>query len=91
MDTLTISKDPGEMMQHNAVFHQSLHCLLRLKEPSGTEIHHYLEISTCDPLKYKMGNPILMYQNVWENPSEYKGLKQITQYLVHAKVHNCLT
>ena len=24
-----------------------------------TEMHHYLEISTCDPLKYKMGNSIL--------------------------------
>ena len=27
-------------MQHNAAFHQGLHCLLRLKEPSGTEIDH---------------------------------------------------
>ena len=32
------SKDSDEM-QHNAAFHQGLHCLLRLKQPSGTEIH----------------------------------------------------
>ena len=41
--TLANSKDPGEM-QHNAAFHQDLNCLLRLKQPSGTEIHHNLEI-----------------------------------------------
>ena len=59
MGTLENSEDPDEM-QHNAAFHQGLHCLLRLKQPSGTEIHHNLKISTCDPLKYKMGNPILI-------------------------------
>ena len=56
-----------------AAFHEDLHCLLRLKQPSGTEMHS-LEISTCDPLKYKMGIPYLLNQDVWENPSEYKGL-----------------
>ena len=45
-------------MQHNAAFHQGLHCFLRLKQPSGTEIHHDLETSTCDPIKCKMSNPI---------------------------------
>ena len=35
MGTLTKSEDPDEM-QHNAAFHQGLHCLLRLKQPSGT-------------------------------------------------------
>ena len=64
--TLGYSGDPDD----NADFHQGLHCLLRLKQPSGTEIQHNTESSTCDPLKYKMGNPIL----IWENPSEYKGL-----------------
>ena len=67
MNTLASSEDPDEM-QHNAAFHQCLHCLLRL----GTEIHHNIENSTCNPLKYKMGSSILI---VWENPSEYKGLK----------------
>ena len=50
--------DPDEM-QHNAAFHRVLHCLLRLKQASGTEIHHYLEKkSTCDHLKYTVGRPI---------------------------------
>ena len=39
MGTFSNSEDPDEM-QHNATFHQGLHCLLRLKQPSGTEIHH---------------------------------------------------
>ena len=34
--TLANSEDPNEM-QHDAAFHQ---CLLGLKQPSGTEIHH---------------------------------------------------
>ena len=59
MGTLTDSEDPDEM-QHNAAFHQGLRCLLRLKHPSGTEKHYNLETSTCDPLKYKMGYPILI-------------------------------
>ena len=28
-----------------------------------TKMHHDLEISTCDPLKYKMDNPILIVSN----------------------------
>ena len=58
MGTLSNSEDPGEM-HYIAAFHLGLQCLLRLKLPSGTEIHHNLETSTYDPLKYKMGNPIL--------------------------------
>ena len=50
MGTLANSDDPDEM-QHDAAFHQGLHCLLRLKQPSGTEIHQNLEDSTFDPLK----------------------------------------
>ena len=51
MGALANSEDPDEM-QHYAAFHQGLHCLLRLKQPSasGTEIHHNLETSTCDSL-----------------------------------------
>ena len=45
MGTLANSEDPDEM-QHKAAFHQGLLCLLRFKQPSGTEIHHNLEIST---------------------------------------------
>ena len=28
-----------EEMQHRAAFNQGLHCLLKFKQPSGTEIH----------------------------------------------------
>ena len=52
-------EDPDEM-QRNAVFHQGLHCLLRLKQPSGKAIHHNSENSTCNTFKYMMGNPILI-------------------------------
>ena len=37
MCTLANSEDPDEM-QHNAAFHQGLHCLLRLKKASEKEI-----------------------------------------------------
>ena len=37
-------------------FHQGLQCSLRINQPSGTEIHHNLENSTCDLL----GNPIFV-------------------------------
>ena len=46
--TLVHSEDPDEM-QHDAAFHQGLHCLLRLKQHSVTEIYHNLENFTCDP------------------------------------------
>ena len=59
MITLANSEDPDEM-QHKAAFHQCLHCLLTLIQPSGTEMHHILETSTCDPFKHKMGHPILI-------------------------------
>ena len=68
MGTLANSEDPDEM-QHNAAFHQGLHCLLRLKPNSRTKTHNNLENSTCDPLECKRDNPMFnMYQCVWENP-----------------------
>ena len=51
MGTLTHlanSEDPDEM-QHNAAFHQGLHCLQRLKQPSEAEEHHNSEKSTYGP------------------------------------------
>ena len=51
-------QNPDEM-QHKAAFHQGLHCLLRLKQSSGTEIH-------CDLLKYTMGNLILIVSKCME-------------------------
>ena len=59
MGTLSNSEDPDEM-QHNAAFHLGLHCLLTLNKPSLAEIHHNFKTSTRYPLKYKMGNPILI-------------------------------
>ena len=59
MSTLANREDPDEM-QHNAAFHLCLHCKLRLKKPSETELHYNLENSTCDPLKYTIGSPILI-------------------------------
>ena len=43
MGTLANSEDPDEM-QHDAAFHLGLHCLLRLKQPPRTEVHHNSEI-----------------------------------------------
>ena len=65
--TLADSEDPDEM-QHNAAFHRGLRCLLRLKQPSGTEIHNNSELSSCDPLKYTMGSPILIV-SIWMGKS----------------------
>ena len=43
MGTLANSEDSIEML-YNSAFHESaLLLLLRLKQPSGTEIHHNLE------------------------------------------------
>ena len=39
-----------------------LHCLLRLKQSSGTEILHFIEFSICDPWT----TPYLLYQYVWD-------------------------
>ena len=64
------SEDPDEM-QHKAAFHLGLHCLLRLKQPPGKEIHHNLEIiSIC------MENSIRIQRvNTWF-PSKHELSKQ---------------
>ena len=67
------SEDSGEM-QHNAAFHQGLHCSLLSKQSSWTEVRHNLQNSTRDPLKYKMDSPILIVSIHMGNPLEYKGL-----------------
>ena len=74
--TLANSKDPDEM-QHNAAFHQGLHCLLRLKQPSETALHHNLENSTCDHLKYTMGSPILIVSICLGNSIRIQRIKEI--------------
>ena len=40
-------------MQHDAAFHQDLLCLQRKKQIFMTEMHHNLEISPGNPIKYK--------------------------------------
>ena len=42
-------------------------------QSSGSEVHVYLEISTCDPLNIEETIPSLLHFSVWDNPSEYKG------------------
>ena len=37
MGMLANSEDPDEMQQYAALHHQGLHCLLKLKQTSGTE------------------------------------------------------
>ena len=56
---LANSEDQDEIQQ-NSAFHLGLHCLSRLEQSSGPAIHHNLENSTCDPLKYTMGSSILI-------------------------------
>ena len=67
MGTLANSVDPDEM-QHNAAFHQGLHCLQRLKHPSGTEIHHYLEVlfMNSEQLDFLL-NPFFVFRNLYVN------------------------
>ena len=54
---------------------------VKLKQPTEREIHHNLETSTADPLKYKMGNPILIVisvcmEKIHQN-TKYYGLKPL--------------
>ena len=56
--TLSNSEDPDEM-PHKATFHQDLHGLIRQKQSSETEIHHFIEILTGNPLKNNMNNSML--------------------------------
>ena len=79
--TLTNSEDLDEM-QHDAVFHQGLHCLLKLKQPSGTEIHHNLENSTCESLKCKMCNPVLIVSICMGNSIRIQRVKYKTHTLI---------
>ena len=59
MGTFANIEDPDDM-HPNAAFYQGMYCLLRLKQRSGTEIHHNLENPTCDPLNCKMDNFVLI-------------------------------
>ena len=67
---LDIDKQVPFITARTQMTYRLLHCLLRYKHSSGTDIHHYIEVLTDNPLKYKMDNSILLYQDLWENPSE---------------------
>ena len=56
MGTLANSVDPDEL-QHNASFHQGLHCLLPQNLSSEEEIQFFVEIMACDPSIYAMNHP----------------------------------
>ena len=51
-------------MRHDVAFHRGLYCLQSSKQIFMVEMHHNLEITFCDPLKYKMGNSILILLNL---------------------------
>ena len=57
MGTLAKSEDSDEML-HNSAFHQSLHCLLRLKQFSEAEI------------SILVGNYNLWPLNIYNEPSQ---------------------
>ena len=68
-------------MQHNAAFHQGLHCLLRLKQSLGTEIHHKFENYICEPFKLQNGQShTYCVKSVCANSSAYKGKRTCDKY-----------
>ena len=68
--TLTNSKDPDEMPHNVAFIRICTVCKDRNK------FHHNLEISTCDHLKYKMGNPILIRSTFMGKSIRMKRVKE---------------
>ena len=53
------NSEDTDKMPHNAVFHQSLHCLLI--QDGTSDIQYLLEIMTCDHSLYTMDGPELFY------------------------------
>ena len=51
-------------MPHKAAFHQSVHCLL-IKNNLQRQQNIIFEGLTCNPLKYKINNPYLLYQDIY--------------------------
>ena len=63
LNFLQTVKTSDEML-HNETFHQALHILPR-QNRSSEKFNFLGEISTCDPLKYKLWTA---YQSVWKIP-----------------------
>ena len=68
------SEDPDEML-HNLAFHQGLHFLHKKK--MSTETHHNIEISTCDPLKYKIDSQAITYSLVLICTGKFISMKRV--------------
>ena len=80
MGTLTNSEYPDEM-QHYAAFHRGLHCLLRLKQPLGTEILNKFKNYICEPFKIHNGlSHVYCVKFVFANSSAYKGKRTCDKY-----------
>ena len=63
MGTISDSADPDEM-QHNAAFHQCLHCLLSFATPFRNRNISLFREKIPVILKYKMDNPILLIVSI---------------------------
>ena len=64
-------------MLHNGAFHQGRHCLLTQNRSSKKEIQYCLEIVSCDPSIYIMGNPDLTVSNFVENSIRIKRVVKV--------------
>ena len=71
--TLANSEDPDEM-QHNAAFHQGLHCL-KGKKDLTKEYILFLNYNLTPLDMYNGHVYCLLYQTRRNNPLVYKGLK----------------
>ena len=74
-------EDPDEM-QHII---RRLHCLLRYKQFSGTEINLFTESLTSNPLKYKMDYSILDVSIYMEYSIR---MKRVNSYWSSMKAHS---
>ena len=65
--TLANNEDPDKI-RHNSGFHHGLHCLLKSKQYSGAEKHHYRAMLIDHPFKYKMDYVIRLVSNfTWKS------------------------
>ena len=54
-------------------------------------MHHNLEISTFESLKYKMGHAIIiLLLKQWKNQSEWKGLNVHMNYSLKTQIIMCI-
>ena len=71
MGTLANSEDPDEM-PHNAAFHQSLHCMQYKIDLQRKKFTTFLELKTCDPSKYILDHPGIIFFSFMENSIDLK-------------------